>query len=300
MLPLLRRVSRSFYLSVRLLPEGLRRPVAVAYLLARTSDTIADVPGCPAAERLRLLDAFESSLHSLAPGAALPAAMGVDEGERALLAAFPSCLAWLRDLPPDDRDDVFGVLRHITRGQQLDVQRFGDADAAHPHALADEAELTAYTYLVAGCVGEFWTRLSFRHVPAFAGLGEPEMLDLGRRYGEALQLINILRDARRDLEQGRRYVPDGSNPQEWLARAWDGLECGLRYSLAVRSARLGVATALPALIGVRTLALMRRTPGAPVKVARTEVRALLWRLALSLGSRSRIRREFSGWDNPPK
>jgi len=38
----------------------------------------------------------------------------------------------------------------------------------------------------------------------------------------------------------------------------------------------------------------------PVKVARAEVRALLWRLALSLGSRSRIEREFRGWENPPR
>ena len=38
-LELLRPVSRSFYLSIRLLPRALRQPVALAYLLARTSDT---------------------------------------------------------------------------------------------------------------------------------------------------------------------------------------------------------------------------------------------------------------------
>jgi farnesyl-diphosphate farnesyltransferase len=58
-----------------------------------------------------------------------------------------------------------------------------------------------------------------------------------------------------------------------------------------------VASALPALIGVRTLALLRASPGEPVKVPRAEVRALLWRLALSLGSRARIEREFRQWDN---
>src|SRR4051812_28226914 len=39
---LLRGVSRSFYLSIRLLPAGMREPVAVGYLLARASDTVAD------------------------------------------------------------------------------------------------------------------------------------------------------------------------------------------------------------------------------------------------------------------
>eukprot|EP01034_Spumella_vulgaris_P003029 gene3029-3914_t len=37
---LLRGVSRSFYVSIRLLPGPLREPVAAAYLLARATDTI--------------------------------------------------------------------------------------------------------------------------------------------------------------------------------------------------------------------------------------------------------------------
>src|SRR5260370_38568721 len=39
---ILRSVSRSFYLSIRFLPVRLRQPVALAYLLARTTDTVAD------------------------------------------------------------------------------------------------------------------------------------------------------------------------------------------------------------------------------------------------------------------
>src|SRR3954468_24480775 len=40
--PLLKSVSRSFYLSVRFLPARLREPVGLAYLLARATDTAAD------------------------------------------------------------------------------------------------------------------------------------------------------------------------------------------------------------------------------------------------------------------
>src|SRR5882724_3299605 len=39
---ILRSVSRSFYLSIRFLPQQLREPIALAYLLARTTDTVAD------------------------------------------------------------------------------------------------------------------------------------------------------------------------------------------------------------------------------------------------------------------
>ena len=38
----LKGVSRSFYLTIRVLPKALREPVGLAYLLARAGDTIAD------------------------------------------------------------------------------------------------------------------------------------------------------------------------------------------------------------------------------------------------------------------
>ncbi len=40
--PLLKGVSRSFYLTLRILPAGMRDPVGLAYLLARAAGTIAD------------------------------------------------------------------------------------------------------------------------------------------------------------------------------------------------------------------------------------------------------------------
>ncbi|HEV2045308.1 MAG TPA: squalene/phytoene synthase family protein, partial [Chthoniobacterales bacterium] len=55
---ILRSVSRTFYLSVRISPKRLREPVALAYLLARASDTVADTTDLPAelrAEKLRVL-----------------------------------------------------------------------------------------------------------------------------------------------------------------------------------------------------------------------------------------------------
>src|SRR5256886_649673 len=143
-------------------------------------------------------------------------------------------------------------------------------------ALSSAAELDECTYLVAGCVGEFWTRLCFRHVWNFAGWSEDEMLALGKRYGRALQLVNVLRDAGDDLRQGGCYFPEYelreahltasqilSEPkrfqpiyQTWLAKAKTGLEWGVQYSRAIRDRRVRAATVLPALIGARTLALL--------------------------------------------
>ncbi|MEJ6022771.1 squalene/phytoene synthase family protein [Ramlibacter sp. PS4R-6] len=304
LLTLLEGVSRSFYLSIRLLPPGLGRPVGLGYLLARASDTLADAPGAGRAERLALLDRFLGMVRGERPAEPIRLDAAETPQERQLLQALPACMGELQALDEADRADVLTVLGHITRGQRLDVERFGDASAANPASLADDGELDEYTYLVAGCVGEFWTRLGLRHVAGFATLPPPELMDLGKRYGMALQLVNVLRDEAQDLATGRRYLPAAREP--WFARAREGLECGLRYSLALESRRMRVASALPALIGARTLALLRaagpRAAHERIKVPRSEVRWLLLRVLLSLGSRARIAREFRDalGDNRPR
>ena len=46
----LRSVSRSFYLSLAILPRSLREPIGLAYLLARAADTVADTRALPRPE----------------------------------------------------------------------------------------------------------------------------------------------------------------------------------------------------------------------------------------------------------
>jgi len=67
--------------------------------------------------------------------------------------------------------------------------------------------LDRYIYLVAGCVGEFWTRITVAHTPALRGWDVAEMSACGVRFGKALQLTNVLRDCPRDLRIGRCYFP---------------------------------------------------------------------------------------------
>jgi farnesyl-diphosphate farnesyltransferase len=172
--------------------------------------------------------------------------------------------------------------------------------------------LDEYTYLVAGCVGEFWTRLCFAHVKNFSDRSEEEMRELGVRYGQGLQLINILRDAGDDLRQGRCYLPAdeleslGLAPGEilrdptriepilknWRHKAEEGIEAGIDYAGAIRNRRVRFATALPALIGARTLALLRDVRSDAirrrVKVSRPEVRKII--LSTALASPRSLRR----------
>lgn len=328
MLALLRGVSRSFYLSIRLLPAPLRQPIAVAYLLARAADTLADTAELPAGERRVKLQAWADAVDGRVPSQPIAelsasfAPLQQDEEERKLVTALPQCLRWLDALAASDRDDIRAVLRHITRGQALDIERF--AGGTSPIALDSAAQLDEYTYLVAGCVGEFWTQLCFRHLPSFATLPKQEMLELGRGYGMSLQLVNILRDCGADLAAGRCYLPAdelasaGIAPQDilrhpdrfeavwqhWQAKAQHGLELGMRYADAVQNRRVRAASALPALLAARTLALLRSAgPGRlqrKVKVPRAEVRSVMSRLAFTLAGRAPLQAMFARlrWDNP--
>jgi farnesyl-diphosphate farnesyltransferase len=316
----LRSVSRSFYLSIRILPGRLRDPVALAYLLARATDTIADTVDVPAkvrGEGLRgLANAIqgESSLDASAKLRASFAPLQKNEAERALIKSLPACLGWLDKIGNDDRADVRSVLNKINRGQTLDLERF--ADVSEIRALPTAADLDEYTYLVAGCVGEFWTRICGRHLKPFADRSEAEMIELGVSYGKGLQLINILRDAGTDLRAGRCYFPNeemvalGLEPwgilrepekflsimQPWIDKAQGGIKAGIEYSCAIQNRRVRFATALPALIGGRTLALLREAGAGvlerKVKIKRREVRAIVSSMVGRLASRDAIRRLF--------
>ena len=112
------------------------------------------------------------------------------------------------------------MLATITRGQFLDLQRFGDTTRIV--ALNSAAELDEYTYLVAGCVGEFWTRICSRHVRKFSRRAINEMTALGIAYGKGLQLINILR--------GRTF---SKGPSAYCLK--DGKKYFLRLSIAEAS-----------------------------------------------------------------
>jgi farnesyl-diphosphate farnesyltransferase len=132
-----------------------------------------------------------------------------------------------------------------------------------------------------------------------------------------LQLINVLRDSGSDLRAGRCYFPedelgavglsaaqilsqsDRFQPiyQRWMEKAQDGLQCGMQYSRAIRNRRVRAATVLPALIGARTLALLRKAGASAlqrtIKVPRREVRGMILSLAIHLASPKQIRTIFN-------
>ena len=266
----LKGVSRSFYLTLRLLPRPMRRAASLGYLLARTSDTLADTTAAPLDARLHFLGQFRLAVagKSAAPRWPVSILNAIpDARERHLLECSGEIFASLKRLPQGEAALVMEVLEIIVSGQTLDLERFAGASREHPVALLDDAALEDYAWRVAGSVGAFWTKLGFLTLgERFSNAPAPELLARGIAYGKGLQLVNILRDLAADLASGRCYLPvaDPRDSQEilachgrWLTRAEEWIGEGRNYAETLRSRRLRAATVLPALIARKTMVPLR-------------------------------------------
>jgi farnesyl-diphosphate farnesyltransferase len=262
----LKGVSRSFYLSLRLLPKPMRRAASLGYLLARTTDTLADSAGVPTASRLHYLDQLVDTVCNAGRPPRWPVALLnsiPDSRERHLLESTGDILESLARLPVDEFALVREVLEIIASGQRLDLSRFAEASGERPATLEDDAALEDYAWRVAGCVGAFWTKLGFLTMgERFSKAPEPVLLEQGIAFGKALQLVNILRDVVTDLADGRCYLPvaDPRDTREilvchgrWLAITDGWLANGEAYAKTLGSRRLRAATILPAMLARETL-----------------------------------------------
>lgn len=234
----------------------MRAGVAVGYLLARATDSVADASRIPHAERIATLRTMGRVIAGTEKKYPIPMTIceaADTSAETELLKRFDDALDALSNLPPQQASLVREVLASIIQGQLWDLSFFEE----HTCVLSDE-QTRLYTYRVAGCVGRFWTRLGRACLgDAFCREDEMEgMEEAATRYGCGLQIINILRDHNEDVRtRGRDYLC--SDPQVWMSRAERAMQDGLDYARRLRGWRIRVASMLPALLGLKTLAKLR-------------------------------------------
>lgn len=304
---ILRQVSRSFYLSLIVLPKPVRQQVSLAYLFCRAADTIADTGLFPRHQRLQALDIFRRQFVCGAcnEGAfdalnAMRQSNQVQEGERQLFDHLPDCFRMFASLSPMDQQLIRELVLTLTRGMQMDLRYFPGDTASTARALPDMHALDLYTYYVAGVVGEFWTRIHLAHLPALQGADSRALCPLAVSFGKGLQLTNILKDLGKDLHHGRCYVPEKRLKSVQLrvedlekpgateqlqpliqALAWytlDHLDRACQYvrQLPRRALRLRLGCMWPLLFAVQTLDVVCQSerllqPSHPVKISRRAV-----------------------------
>jgi 15-cis-phytoene synthase len=173
----IKRHSKSFYLSARLLPAGKRDSIMALYAFCRLSDDIVD--GVAADEdrgiamvKARLaLDSWSRANAGLLPGSDHPVVVAWADTRARL--GIPQVLA----------DDLVKGVR-----MDLTIDRYDTWD-----------DLWLYCYRVASTVGLMSMYIT--------GTETMDAVPYAVQLGVALQLTNILRDAGEDARAGRIYLP---------------------------------------------------------------------------------------------
>jgi farnesyl-diphosphate farnesyltransferase len=206
---MLPKVSRTFAICIRLLPDELEHPVLIAYLLCRIADTIEDSPTLPAGEKEGLFAHFRECLD--APGAdahRLRETFAAPRSDEELLAReADAVLREFRRLPEGQQEAVRPWVQEMSSGMAEFTRQAEDGPAARLEALATVGELDRYCYYVAGTVGHLLTEL-FRLHDGPADVARWERLrTLATSFGLGLQLTNIIKDVADDRRRGWSFVP---------------------------------------------------------------------------------------------
>ncbi len=283
---LLERTSRTFALSIPMLPEPTRRHVGIAYLLFRVADTFEDAAAWTREQKLEALAEFSRLLDG--EGFERDAARRwladppvEHSGYLELLRETPAVLASYRDVPAPARAILRRDLGRTVEGMAAVVRR---GDASGHVTLASVRELRDYCYVVAGIVGEMLTELFLTDAAELRGVA-PRLRRRARFFGEGLQLVNILKDVSADAVEGRAYLPREVDRARVIALARGDIAIAARYVATLQGAGAPEGfvafTGSPAVLARASLARIESEP-VGAKLTRPEVAALMERMFADL------------------
>jgi farnesyl-diphosphate farnesyltransferase len=294
---MLRKVSRTFALSIEQLPSPVCDIITIAYLMFRVADCIEDHAGMPPSRKAHLLRLWAGVLQGAEPVQQFTGSIddldadGDPEVEVARNADLVvDALSALEQQPRDI------LIRHVC-DTSVGMARWQE----HGPFVEDEAAMDDYMHEVAGRVGYLLTEVFAWYDPGIAANTET-LMKLGREFGLALQTVNIIRGMRKDYERGWVFVPQCMYEAEGLTRdsmflpenleramrvvarladkAERHLANGLDYIMLLPSAgrRIRLFCIWPLLFAVKTLALSRSNPAvirSEAKITRPQVKRIV-------------------------
>jgi farnesyl-diphosphate farnesyltransferase len=295
-------VSRTFALSIRVLPGALGQAVLTAYLLCRIADTLEDEPVLPAGDKAALLDELLRCFDDAGAADAFPERVASISGDAAHVRLTRHA------------DLVFVLYRSLSASTQVHVRRWVREMITgmrkfvllYPHGIRIQSleEYREYCYYVAGTVGYLLTDLWHEHAPSIGERQYQVLRAKCRSFAEALQTVNILKDVATDAEhENSIYIPEellrehGSSHAQILSPdrlrgtraalsilvqlAHHDLEGARSYLLLIprRAVPIRLFCVLPLLFAYATLRDLTQMPHAlaqrhAVKISRREVKSL--------------------------
>lgn len=289
----LQKVSRTFALTIPLLPMPLADWVGNAYLLCRIVDTIEDDADLSIDLKqkhiLNYLAALAGELDPVEWSQTLHPLLSASTsaGERSLIADIPAVLARMASFPGSVRDILI-------RG--VGIMSQGMAAQQECAVITQVTDLDRYCYSVAGVVGELLTELFAVYSPSIA-TAKATLAPLAVSFGEGLQLTNILKDVWEDASRGVCWLPlcqSGAESfaactpshqrhllDEHLALAHGHLRDALAFTLRLPSDEQGLRQFCLWAIGMALLTLRRIHAASDfhhssqVKISRNQVKGVI-------------------------
>lgn len=264
--------SRSFAAVIKELHPELRVAVIVFYLVLRALDTVEDDMLIDPEIKIPLLRTFHEKLatkdwtfHGCSP----------TEKDRACLEGFDNILAEFHKLKPAYQDIIVKITRKMGNG----MADYISDEKFNTEGVATVKDYDLYCYYVAGLVGEGLTDLMVLARFADASVKDNDYA-LSNLMGLFLQKVNITRDYKEDMVDGRLFYPREiwSQYSEKLSDFQTDLDAGvacinhmvlnalghatdvLTYLLLIREATCFNFCAIPQVMAMATLAEIYNNP----------------------------------------
>lgn len=256
---LLRDTGGSFAWSIPLLDDRLAKEVAVAALLFLVARAIEDAESAPAGDRLdALLELSQLAIDPDEPDSHLVAGVRLirdhtDDATRSrLLASAPAALSLLDGLDPGAGDLIASHLARSCKHIAANIAWQGPPGSI--------GHLSDACYAVSGIEWELLTDLFVNACPELTVVAQ-DLRELASGFGEAVRLVEILRDEHGEAEREDPRLPASATMGELIAHAGDDLTEGVEYVAVLEEARApaGVVAfnALNAWVAIESLAAVR-------------------------------------------
>jgi farnesyl-diphosphate farnesyltransferase len=213
----LKDTSRTFYIPIRRLPDGLLEAVSSAYLCLRAIDEIEDHPVLDHSTKAGLLRRISLNLQA-ATGEQSTGSFGNGlQGDHHGLPEVSQRIGEWAALAPS------AIAPRIWEATAAMADRMAHWAECN-WRIETEAELNQYTFSVAGSVGlllsDLWAWYDGTQTDRFLAVG----------FGRGLQAVNILRNQNDDISRGANFFPIGWERSQMQAYANRNLSLADAYT----------------------------------------------------------------------
>lgn len=201
----LQNVSRTFALTIPMLPKSLIDYISNAYLLCRIADTVEDDPLALKEKKITWLKSFavfcsnqfadEMELLRLHKIGLELVEKGAKDTELLLMKDMEPVIKRTMGFPPR-------VKSILAKG--VAILSYGMAASLEGQNIKNLDDVDRYCYFVAGVVGELLAALFSEHNKSIDKKG---LMILAVSFGEGLQLTNILKDRITDNKRNVSFLP---------------------------------------------------------------------------------------------